>query len=72
MIEQQADYKMSFDETETIPYVINERGNIVVSVPNADPIELEELISKMGFAASEELKVHVISGMREALNGKHS
>lgn len=72
VVEQQTAFTMSFDEAETMPIVSGEQGALVFSVANKDPVELEELVTQLSLTAVEELKLEVISGMREVLNGRHS
>ena len=66
-VEQTAAFQMSFDETEVVPYAVNENGNIVISVTNTNPAALEELVAITGAKAVEILKQDFVSNIKEAM-----
>ena len=66
-VEQASAIHMTFDETEVVPYIANEEGNIVISVKNSSPAALEELLSAASIVATETLKQDFIGNMKEAM-----
>lgn len=57
-------FTMAFDQVETIPFGVGNRGTLVVTASTDDPVELESQIDLVALKAIDALEQEIRNGMK--------